>query len=383
MNTVPFFSRRNQVYPVIWQGRATVEKHFADQSDWRREKELYALLAGKLPLPTVLRAEPGLLVLEYKNSPTLLSELERQEETGFDPAPWQGLAAWLRRCHGLCGQLPTEGNLRNFLWDGAKCHVIGLDLEGYRSDSLERCGARLMAALLSYDPAGTDIKQQAAGVLGLELGVADKLLSEARQALSAHRRGRQHKPLSGIVLAGGKSRRMGQDKAGLVLGGKTLLQRQVDKLRALGIEDIMLSGAGCPALPGVRVIPDELPGNGPLGGLHACLRCAKEDACLVLSVDAPLIPAAALAHLHQCHTGGVTVLRHGTIEEPLIGVYDRAVSNQIAALLNAGERSVRALKGAVRWQGFHYLGPEELLTNCNTPEEFAAAKRIAEDCACR
>lgn len=378
MNPVPFYSRRNQVYPVLRQGGPAVEKHFAEMEDWRRERDMYALLSGRAPLPTVLAEEPGLLVLEYKNAPTLLSELERQEDEGFDPAPWRELSAWLRRCEALCGQVPLEGNLRNFLWDRRGGHVVGLDLEGFGPDSLGRCGARLMAAVLAYDPPGTAVKEQAAGLLGAELGASAVLLAEERQALAAHRQGRKRGAVSGVVLAGGASRRMGRDKAGLMLGGRTLLQRQVHKLRSLGIADIMLSGAGLPALPGVRVVPDELPGNGPLGGLHACLRASGNDACLVVSVDAALVPAAALARLCQCHMGGVTVLRHGGWEEPLIGVYDRAAAARIAALLGEGERRVRALKGAVRWRYFDYLGPEELLANCNTPEEFAALERLAE-----
>lgn len=310
MSDIPFYSKRNQVYPALRQGRAAVEKHFSRPDDWQKERELYAALGGRVPLPEVLGAEPGLLVLEYRNAPTLLSELERQERDGFDAAPWQGLAAWLGLCHGLCGQLPQEGNLRNFLWDGRTKQIIGLDLEGYGPDHLEPCGARLIAALLSYDPADTATKRLAADVLARELSVPNDLVREARRTLSVHRQGRDTpKPMSGIVLAGGVSRRMGENKAGLVLNGKTLLQHQADKLRALGIEDIMLSGAGCPALPGTRVIPDEFPGKGPLAGLHACLNAARNPACLVLSVDIPLVPVSALAHLCRAHRGG----RHGTV----------------------------------------------------------------------
>ena len=187
--------------------------------------------------------------------------------------------------------------------------------------------------------------------------------------------------LSGIVLAGGASRRMGTDKAELLLGGKSLLRRQTDKLRALGIEDIMLSGERCPELPGVRTIPDEYRGQGPLGGLHACLRSARNGACLAVSVDTPFVPADALDRLCRSHAGGVTVLRHGEREEPLIAVYDRAAADAIAALLDAGERSVRALKRTVRWRCVDYSGPEELLMNCNTPEEFAEARRLMKEYA--
>lgn len=375
MKSIPFYSRHNQVYPVLRQGRAAVEKHFSDRDGWRRERELYAVLSGSIPVPEVLGEEPGLLVLEYENHPTLLAELERQKRDGFDAAPWQGLASWLRQCHGLCGQLPTDGNLSNFLWNSGADQIIGLDLEGYGPDSLNRCGARLAAAVLTCAPEDTGLRRQIAGVLGAELSVPDDLLNEVRRGLAACRRG-AGKALSGVVLAGGRSRRMGESKAGLVLAGRTLLQRQVDKLRALDIEDVMLSGADCTALPGTRTVPDEYRGQGPLGGLHACLRAARNDTCLVVSVDAPLIPHAALAHLCQAHSGGVTVLRHGGWEEPLMGVYDRAVSGRIAARLEAGERAVRGLKRTVRWQCFDYAGPEELLMNCNTPEEFAAAKGL-------
>lgn len=197
------------------------------------------------------------------------------------------------------------------------------------------------------------------------------IYSKRGQGYPVPRQGRDApRPMSGMVLAGGASRRMGQNKAELVLNGKTLLQHQVDKLCALGIEDIMLSGAGCPHLPGTRVIPDAFPGKGPLAGLHACLKAAENPACLVLSVDVPLVPASALSQLCQTHREGVTVLYHGEREEPLIAVYDRAAAAPIQAMLERGERMVRALKDSVPWNRFPYLGPEELLLNCNRPEDF-------------
>lgn len=375
MRQPPVFSRRSQAYPVLWRGRPAVEKGFACREDWQRERELYALLSGRLAVPAVLAAGPGRLVLEYKNAPTLLSELERQGREGFDPAPWRALALWLRRCAALSGRLPAAADLRGFLWDASSGELAGADLEQYGPMPLERCGAGAAAALACALP-GSPAGERAAALLGAELGVSRAALDEAVRARFALLQSLRPRPLSGVVLAGGASRRMGRDKARLELGGRSLLQRQVDKLRALGVGDIMVSGAGCAAPPGVRVIADERPGNGPLGGLHACLRAARCDACLVVSVDMPLLPAGALARLQQCHRGGVTVLRHAGREEPLVGVYDREAAEQIAALLSAGERAVRALKRRVRWAAFDYLGPAELLANCNTPEEFAAAARL-------
>ena len=140
----------------------------------------------------------------------------------------------------------------------------------------------------------------------------------------------------------------------------------------------MLSGAGCPVLPGVRIIPDGYLGKGPLGGLHACLRAAHNSSCLAVSVDTPLIPAAVLAYLCRSHRSSVIVLRHWKREEPLLGVYDRCAADAAFTLIGAGKYAVRALKDIVCWNCFDYSGPEELLVNCNTPEDFAAAKEIAE-----
>ena len=99
--------------------------------------------------------------------------------------------------------------------------------------------------------------------------------------------------VSAILLAGGKSSRMGRDKAALPFQGLTLLGWQLQKLRGLGIEDIMLSGSGRER-EGVRTVRDEFPERGPLGGLHACLKAARNPDCLALSVDVPLVPPRLL-----------------------------------------------------------------------------------------
>lgn len=378
MKQIPFYSKRNQVYPTLWHGCPAVKKCFVQIDDWRRESGLYAELKDKLPLPKVLSRQPGLLVLEYRREPTMLNEMERQEKHGFDPAPWKGLAVWLRQCFSLCGQVPKEGNLRNFLWNSSNRQVIGLDLECYRPDTLELCGARLAASILTYWPDNTAVKRQAAGAIVDELHVSEGLVEEALCVLHTRRQNRQARPLSGIILAGGRSRRMGQNKADLILMGKTLLEHQMYKLQTLGISDIMLSGAGCPNLPGLRVIPDEYAGKGPLGGLHACLHAAENPACLVVSVDTPLIPISTLAHLCYAHENNVTVLRHGGWEEPLLGIYDCCVSDSISTLIENGKYAVQSLRDIVSWRYFDYLGPEELLINCNTPEDFDATKRLVQ-----
>ncbi|MCM1148863.1 MAG: molybdenum cofactor guanylyltransferase [Butyricicoccus sp.] len=375
---IAFFSRRNQVYPTIWQGRAAVEKHFSCDEDRIREAAAYQALGETLPHPALLFSGPGRLVTEYSPYPTLLGVLELQEHTGPSPAPWIALCEWLRQCQRLCGLLPAEGNLRNFLWDAGQGRILGLDLEDLRPIPLEKCIAMLIASLTAYPPLSAPGKL-AASVLASGAMVSEEALASAKADLDARRKHRDRMPhLSGIVLAGGMSRRMGMSKAALSLSGKTLLAWQIEKLQALGIRDILLSGENCPQLPGTRTISDELPHRGPLGGLYSCLRAAEAPHCLVLSVDTPLIPCSALAKLCRAHAGNVTVLRHSGILEPLIGVYDSALHTAILPLITGSGAPVKRLLNIVEWSAWDYAGPAQFLANANTPQELDEIASLAE-----
>ncbi len=190
-------------------------------------------------------------------------------------------------------------------------------------------------------------------------GLADFLLRFAR-------RGRD---FSAVLLAGGYSSRMGTAKAELPFGGMRMIDHQLRRLRMLGIGEILLAGYAGEA-EGGRCVPDLVPHRGPLSGIHACLSAAKGAACLVLSVDAPLVPLAALFALMEGYRPPITVLEHGGRWEPLIGVYDRALAPLCGELL-AGERSsVMRLFDAAGCESLHWEGEELLLCNCNTPEEY-------------
>lgn len=176
--------------------------------------------------------------------------------------------------------------------------------------------------------------------------------------------------ISGILLTGGKSTRMGTDKASLPFGNGTLLTVQLEKFRALGITDVLISGHGD------GQIPDDVPGCGPLGGLAACLPRVQNPCALVISVDVPLVPVGALSALIAAHTAGATLLRHGERLEPLIAVYDTALGVTARRLLTEGRRAVRALLDLTDWRAFDPGAPEEAFLNCNTPEAYAAALRM-------
>lgn len=370
---IPFYSEHNQVYPVLYHGMAAVEKHFRKIEDWQREMELYATLGGKLPVLTVLHTSPGVLVTRYCSLGTLSAVLDDQQAKGFDPVPWLSLCRWLSTCYALCGLLPVDGNLRNFFWDGKAGAVVGLDLEYLFPWDLPSCGANFIAFLLYRTPGDAPLKQAIVKTLTDALRVpADAIAVAAKRQQDIHQ-AHPPVPFSGIVLANGQTRPTAPWKGALDLSGKSLLQWQVEKLQSLEIGDIMIYGENCPKIPNTRSILSVDPPQGPLDKLCACVGSARYDQCLVVSADVPLIPPSALSHLCKAHTGGVTVLRHGGQEEPLIAVYDRATAQAIAP-----DGHPAALKNGVSRNVFDYLGPEELLQRCVTPVDYDRLTALAE-----
>lgn len=105
--------------------------------------------------------------------------------------------------------------------------------------------------------------------------------------------------LYGLLLAGGKSSRMGQDKSALVHNGETLLQHAQALLNEIGADRVLLSGQ----LESVDCIPDIIPDAGPLGGIHAALKAIEENFSLdgsllvIIPVDMPLLTKQALSSL--------------------------------------------------------------------------------------
>lgn len=94
-------------------------------------------------------------------------------------------------------------------------------------------------------------------------------------------------PFSGVVLAGGRSSRMGTDKALIDLGERRLVEVATDALHQAGATEVFVVGGNRTELTdlGLRVVPDAFPDEGPLGGLITALRAANEDVVVVLACD--------------------------------------------------------------------------------------------------
>ena len=231
-----------------------------------------------------------------------------------------------------------------------------------------------------YDPQETPLKMSVSHflqeVFSENAGISAQKLAEEterRRRMLAERR--EHKMLdtafSAVILAGGKSSRMGSCKAELPWAGKTLLEHQVDKIKAIGIRDIIVSGYSEP-VAGTRYVPDVYPGKGPLGGIHAGLNAAQRGAVFVISVDAPLFSTGDIKTLLTAHLAGsspITVAEHNGTLEPLIGVYDCDLSDAAESILQGTNTSVKRLIDKVGVNVCEFSNGNSA-RNCNTPAQY-------------
>lgn len=376
-----FTSKRNNVFLAEDENGRFVIKRYARAADAEAEKAVYDLLSGgKVRIPKLLSSGEHELMLEYIEGVTFTELLESQERTkSVDFAPWEELVKWLCLFNKETGLAPGDCNLRNFIMD-AQGQVCGIDFEQCRECGILETAGAFCAFVELYDPQETPLKMAVSHflqeVFSENAGISAQKLAEEterRRRMLAERR--EHKMLddafSAVILAGGKSSRMGSCKAELPWAGKTLLEHQVDKIKAIGIRDIIVSGYSEP-VAGTRYVPDVYPGKGPLGGIHAGLNAAQRGAVFVISVDTPLFSPDEMKLLMEAHLAGdspITVAGHCGTLEPLIGVYDCDLSDAAESILQGTNTSVKRLIDKVGVNVCEFSNGNSA-RNCNTPEQY-------------
>jgi molybdopterin-guanine dinucleotide biosynthesis protein A len=195
---------------------------------------------------------------------------------------------------------------------------------------------------------------------------------------------RRFSALTGFVLAGGESRRMGRPKWQLTLGGETMLDRQLRLLGSVCRTVAVIGPSEDFSSLQVAVFPDELPGRGPLGGIYAGLLRLRTDYALFLGCDLPFVGARFLGYLARRAfeaRADVTVgkARNGNLE-PVCAVYRRRAVRVVRASLRAGENSAHAFYPRVRcevipWRQIARAGfASRIFDNMNTPQDYDAAR---------
>lgn len=179
--------------------------------------------------------------------------------------------------------------------------------------------------------------------------------------------------VSCVILAGGKSKRMGRDKALLPIGKQIMLERLLDLVTPMFNETIIIvdrvKKLNSFALGKAKVYEDILENQGPLVGLYTGLVYSRNVTSCVLTCDMPLLDQSLLQKLLDGEEAGEDVICYSC--QPFPGLYRRRSRSLIRLLLDHGKR---ALKDYLRLAGVKSLAlrgeEEKALVNMNTPEEY-------------
>lgn len=193
-------------------------------------------------------------------------------------------------------------------------------------------------------------------------------------------------PISGVILAGGKSRRMGRNKALLPIGGKPVILRLVEQFQSLFEEAFVIANDAALYAPYCsRIVPDLYPGKGPLAGLHAALSHCGRDWVFISACDTPFIQATVvqeMARLRENVDAALAETEEGP--QPLNAYYSRRCLPAIQRCLEADELRMISFWPEIKmrvapWaQVKQWDSSARTFWNMNTPEDYQAALALVE-----
>ncbi len=178
--------------------------------------------------------------------------------------------------------------------------------------------------------------------------------------------------ITGIILAGGKSSRMGQEKGLVLHQGVSFIQHIIEAVQQI-TDTIIISTANPNYMQfGYPCVTDSIPDCGPVGGIYTGLCHSKTAQNLVLSCDIPLITSETLKHLIQCHRDEYQVTYYENT--PLIGCYNTTVTTRFKEHLQQKRLRLQQVLASVVSQTITI--PKHIqytIQNINTPTEYKKA----------
>jgi len=186
--------------------------------------------------------------------------------------------------------------------------------------------------------------------------------------------------VTGIILAGGKSSRMGTEKGLQQLAGKSLISYAIEALTGICSEIIISASSGKYAELGLKVVADEFPDIGPMGGIFSCLKQSSTENNLVLSCDLPFVSEKLLSYLLENSTGFQAAIPWEGAQhyEPLCGFYRSSLLNKMNSYILKGNYKLPDLFEEIsinklNINNFDIFG-ENLFFNINSKHDLATAE---------
>ena len=189
------------------------------------------------------------------------------------------------------------------------------------------------------------------------------------------------KNITGIVLAGGKSSRMGSDKGLLTINDKTFVEHVIVAMKPLVDKIIIVSNNKDYDQFGYRRVDDSIKDSGPLAGLYSGLKHSETEFNLVLSCDIPMIKTEILKKLVDADLENheVVQIESNTKTMPLIAMYKKQCMHKCLELLQQGERRLRVAVNELKTKTIIIDAEfDQFVKNVNTKEDLKTINHAVE-----
>jgi molybdopterin-guanine dinucleotide biosynthesis protein A len=194
--------------------------------------------------------------------------------------------------------------------------------------------------------------------------------------------------MTSIILAGGKSLRLGRSKLLETIEGKSLIQWVFDRLATISTEIIIATARGeailCSSSARIKTVSDIYPGKGPLTGIYSGLIASSSPRAIVVGCDMPFLSVGLLEYMTQTLVGfDIALPRIGEMVEPLCAVYSKNCLAPIQELLEQDERRISKLFTMVKVKyveedEINSFDPEHLsFFNINSQDDLEKARKLA------
>jgi molybdopterin-guanine dinucleotide biosynthesis protein A len=192
------------------------------------------------------------------------------------------------------------------------------------------------------------------------------------------------RPLAAAILTGGRATRMGGiRKATLRIGGRSIIERQLDVLRGIAAPIFAVSSAAGEAEGGLEIVRDRFSDRGALGGIYTAIEASPHDRVLVVGCDMPFLSAPLIEYMNGIDAD-IVVPRSERGYEPLCAIYSRGCAAAVRARIERGQLEASVMPDGVRVVevGSETLAEYDahglLFVNVNTPHDYERANTLLE-----
>lgn len=352
----------------------SVKKYFHSKIASQKEKELLFLMAGKGLCPDIISADTDHIEMSFINGITLTDALEKCDNI---PYIFEKLVHWIIMFNEIIENIVLDDiNLKNFIWSETDDKIYGIDFEcwhkGDNSINLARAAAMIKSAKTENKASlYNHIVEYILSVCNIDRDLfADKINTETKKINLRRNTMPLIRKSDCVIIAGGKSSRMGFPKGLLLLDNFTftdhiIYNTSVFDRQFISANTDLYNGFNC------SVITDNYKNKGPLGALQACLCACESEYVFFIPCDMPFVSEETVFYLYSQldKNSDAAVFKANGRVFPTVGIYRKTVLNAVETQLQSNNYRMMELLDIINTQFVNAPYPRQFI-NINTPDDY-------------